>query len=425
MMRHTVRNLLLDGAARVAVPAWFDWTPLFNVRKVGSIYVPSITPGALLPPTSVTMYVSSTGSNANNGSTIALAKRSIANAYNAGATTIIGADTSGVVDYTRTNGFEGLTLANRHLIITSLGATMIIGRFEPPSALTWVQDGTYSNVYTCTRSTTVTARDRAEVDADGNLYLHVSRASIADVAANPGSINISGSSVSVSRLNGQAPGSDILLFLSGNNGLINATMAGKTLWVDEHVEFWGGDAALATSGLSVADGTRIVASGVKAKYATNASTGNGFSLSNLAEAYLFNCNAEANNLDGFNYHYAGGGKGFALEETCIGRNNGVSAGSHQGSSAHEEARIVRMNGLYIGNAAEQVKEIDTAQSWNLGCRASGGDHNWESAGSAIMTLDDCTSDGSSLGDIDVVAPSTMYLRNFVGDSVISGTPTYY
>lgn len=414
---------LSKGVGVVPVPAWFDWTPSFNIRKAGSIYVPSITAADLRPAAGTTLYVSPSGNNANNGTTPALAKRSIANAYNAGATTIIAAPG----DYTRSNGFEGLTFAGRNLIIVNSdpgSGSVFVGRWEPPASLTWTQNGTYPNVWSATRSTAVAVRDRSVVDANGNIERLIPRASVQLCSENPGSQYITGSTVNVCLSDERQPDADVLVFLSGTNVAIPAAMAGYTFWVGEGVEFWGGDTAVGCSGLSVADGTRIVCEGVKFKYATGGSAGNGLSVSNLFEAYLFGCSAEANNLDGFNYHYAGGGVGYALEVSCIGRDNGLTGGSNNGSTSHEDGRIIRLNGLYIGNEGPQAADTDTAQSWNLGCRASGGAINWAALLTSEMTLDACSSDDGTT-DLSIDIGATAYTRNFTSGGVISGTPTPY
>lgn len=409
--------------AGVSVPAWFDWKPTFQVRRSSGVYSASITAAALRPAAGTTLYVSPSGNNANDGSTPALAKRSIASAYNAGATTIIAAPG----DYTRQNGFEGLTLAARDLIIINSdpdSGSVIIARFESPTSLTWVADGTYANVWHCTRSTAVAVRDRSVVDANGNIQRLTPRADLAALDAASEGQFITGSTVNVKLSDGRQPDSDVLVFMSAANGVVTAAMAGKTLWVGDGIEFWGGDTALATSGLSTSDNTRIVCEGVKFKYATSASFGNGLSASNLAECYLFGCGAEANNLDGFNYHYAGGGVGRVLEVDCIGRANGFTGGSNNGSSIHEAGQIIRLNGLYISNEGPQVADTNTSQSWNLGCRASGGETNWAALLTAEMTLDNCSSD-DGVTDLSVAVGAVAYTRSFTSGGVFVGVPTPY
>lgn len=416
--------ILQSGVAAVAVPSWFDWNPDFTINRVGDgSFTVSISADDLRPSAGTALYVSPNGNNANSGASALLAKRSIANAYNAGATTVIAEPG----DYTRQNGFEGITLAARDLILINAdpdAGDVVVARFEPPTALTWIQDGTYLNVWHCTRSTAVAVRDRSVVDANGNIERLTPQASVQLCSENPGSQFISGSTVNVCLSDERQPDDDVLIFLSGTNVAISAIMAGRTFWVGEGIEFWGGDTPVGTVGLAVADGSRIVCDGAKFKYATSASSGNGISVSNLAECYLFNCNAEANNLDGFNYHYSGGGEGHALEVNCIARDNGLTGGSNQGSSTHEDGRIIRVNGLYIDNESEAVLDINTSQSWNLGCRGSGSSHNFEVANSAIMTLDSCISDNASIGDLEV-STGQIFVYNLTSDGVFSGTPTEY
>lgn len=418
------RTLLSASPQQVRPPVDFGWKPSFRIDRHGGRFVASISAESLRPASGTVLYVSPSGSNANNGTTALLAKRSIANAYNAGAGTIIAAPG----DYTRTNGYEGITLAGRNLTIINsdpASGSVIIGRWEPPTSLTWTQHGTYSAVWYCTRSTAAAVRDRSIVDGDGNIARLIPRADVATVAANPGSQYISGSTVYVALADGRQPDANVLVFLSSTNWSISNVMAGKTMWVGAGVEFWGGDTAFGTFGLTTTDGTRCVFDRVKFKYATSLSAGNGCTIINVLETYHFGCFAEANALDGFNYHYSDGATGYAFEDGVTGRANGITGGpSNNGSTSHEAARIIRLNGLYIGNEGPQLADINTAQSWNLGCRASGGAVNYRTLDTAKAWLDTCRSDDCST-DIEVGAGSTIYTRKLSSGGAFSGTPTPY
>lgn len=412
------------GGGMVAVPAGFDWSVPWTISQQGGKFRVNVLPEQLRPADGVQLYVSPTGNNANNGTTPALAKRSIANAYNAGAGTIIAAPG----DYTRTNGYEGIVLAARDLTIFNsnpAGGQVIIGRWEPPTSLVWTQNSTYPNVWSCTRSQAAAIRDRSIVDGSGNIARLAPRADIAAVAANPGSQFISGSTVHVSLADGRQPDANVLVFLSGTNWSVTNVMAGRTMWVGEGVEFWGGDTGFGTFGLSTASGTRIVMDRTRFKYATSATAGNALSIINVSETYLFGARAEASMLDGFNYHFSDGGIGKVLEVDCIGRANGLTGGpSNNGTSIHENGRIIRLNGLYIGSEGPQVADVNASQSWNLGCRASGGPTNWRTIDTAKMWLDSCVSD-NAITDLDIGAGSEILTRNLTSGGVFAGVPTPY
>jgi hypothetical protein len=409
----------LGSASNVRIPTGFDWTPPFSIfRGASRTFTTNFSATSLKPAAGTVMYVGPSGSNANNGLSPAARKRSIGACYTAGADTVYCA----AGDYTRSNGFEGITLARNFSVIAE-SAGVYIGRWEPPTSLTWVQDGTFANVWTATRSSSLWVFDRSIVDADGLIQRLALQTSIANCSANPGSFFISGSSVSVCTSDERQPDSNILISLTTANVQLAVGFAGKTLYM-EGVELWMGDNPFVTTGLSTSDGTTVVFNGCSFKYGGSSSSGNGASFSNLSYAYLVNCIAAGNRLDGFNYHYAGGGTGHGVEIGCQAFANGWAAGSQNGSTAHEDGRIIRVGCTYSGNVGPQVADINTVQSWNLGVTTDGGATNYETLNTAQMWLDTCTSTGATT-DISIGAGSTVYTYQFVGGGVYSGTPTAY
>lgn len=81
------------------------------------------------------------------------------------------------------------------------------------------------------------------------------------------------------------------------------------------------------------------------------------------ELYLKDCSAITNNDDGFNYE----GTVKFFEIGCTGSNNGVGAGPNSnGSSAHNSALGIRVNGTYENNY-RNVHDVDNAKTVLINC----------------------------------------------------------
>ena len=84
------------------------------------------------------------------------------------------------------------------------------------------------------------------------------------------------------------------------------------------------------------------------------------------KAYLENSRAYNNHLDGFNYRE----NAQIIEMGCSAFNNGFSnSGINNGSTGHDTAKIVRINGIYHGNEGPQVHDVNDSQSLNIDCIA--------------------------------------------------------
>jgi hypothetical protein len=128
------------------------------------------------------------------------------------------------------------------------------------------------------------------------------------------------------------------------------------------------------------------------------SNGNGFnSATNGALTWLQNCIAYRNRNDGFNYAQ---GTGITtsknIEVNCQGIENGYkesSTSANNGSSAHNNHTILRVNGSYHGNVGPNVIDVLGSKSLNVGVEAydsrgfddsalnpTGGGRNWPDFG---------------------------------------------
>lgn len=153
-----------------------------------------------------------------------------------------------------------------------------------------------------------------------------------------------------------------------------------------------------------------------------------------AIVYLQNCIASRNYDDGFNYHAYEGYAPWAVEINCIGRRNGITSDTDNGSTIHDGGSVLRLNGEYFLNKGRNVHDVTNGtQSWNLGVYShdssgSPADCNFAvgtgGSDTAKMWLDCCKSDDSAT-DIEIATGATCYTRHLLSGGVFIGTPTAY
>jgi hypothetical protein len=96
--------------------------------------------------------------------------------------------------------------------------------------------------------------------------------------------------------------------------------------------------------------------------------GEGLSAIDTGEVLAFRAVAEANGWDGLAYSSTP----HVLEVDCVGRDNGRSGTDlDNGSTVHSGGTVVRVGGVYRGNAGPNVADVQGARSWSLGSSAGG------------------------------------------------------
>jgi len=94
----------------------------------------------------------------------------------------------------------------------------------------------------------------------------------------------------------------------------------------------------------------------------------GFKIEGALPSLLEDCEALNNDADGFQYFDEGDAGTTVTELRCRGLwNRGSQLTTGNGSSAHDDARVLRINGEYAHNTGPQIADINDAQSWNVGC----------------------------------------------------------
>ncbi len=100
-------------------------------------------------------------------------------------------------------------------------------------------------------------------------------------------------------------------------------------------------------------------------------TTNGFSALGNGIVFMENCKSCFNFLDGFNYHKSGVYNVSAIEIGCVGFGNGENntTSINNGSTAHDNCRVLRIGGIYFDNEGPNVHDVNDSKSLNIDCVA--------------------------------------------------------
>lgn len=268
---------------------------------------------------------------------------------------------------------------------------------------TWTKTTNQTKVYEFSRSST-----KKVVDISRN-YALTNVSSINDVNNTVDSWYTDGTKVYVNI--GGVPDNNIVPIISSSNYQVTG-ITGNSYF--ENVNFFGGNN---TVQLNFNKGSKAYFKNV-GFYHSNPGY-NGLAITGGDLAILDGCEANFNDMDGFNYHVGTDGSlPLIIEINCIGLENGSDKGtagfkSNNGTTTHDGVKSIRVNGVYGRNDGGNVADVNVGtESWNLGCTAfesyQGKDFQTSSGGT--MFLDSCIAYGSenSINIVDDTA--TTYIR---------------
>lgn len=248
-------------------------------------------------------------------------------------------------------------------IICNDGLAEITTQFEPEN-LNWDTIGLSNNTYHVNRSAVSWIYDYSIKNSDNIEQKLELVNSIQECENMVGSFFISLSDIYVHLSDNRAPDNNTILM----GDLANLKMQSNSIWYLENIIIEGGKTsdnaafpAIETYNIN----SRLVCVNCKTKN----NIGNGWRIRGLPLTIFKNCGAYQNSLDGFNYHEINGIEPHALEIDCVGIYNGLDTNDN-GSSVHDNGRIIRIGGVYHHNKGPQIIEVQTARSFNISCAAN-------------------------------------------------------
>lgn len=297
------------------------------------------------------------GLDTNDGLTQATALKSLGTAVDKSDVDII-LIASGLVD--ATGLFATGKYIMKNITIKALpGADVTL---SVHGVLTWTLTAGKVNTYQAPRTALGRVFDANFIDADGDFKELTKVNSIDEVEVTPNSYYWASNILYVRTFDSRVPDDKIRGYLSDRNGF---RFSGSYKFYLEGLKVHGGIAPIHVENTAGSLYPEVYAKNCEFKYPT------GTNVVNVRAAklcYFQNCVASRGVDDGFNYHKLNEVVPNVIEVNCIGRDNGTSSDTDNGSTMHEGGKIIRVNGQYYRNKGSNVGDINwSTQSWNLGC----------------------------------------------------------
>ena len=396
------------------VPSGLGWSPSFQLRGPAHGFAPYLQPSSLRTAPVTTIYVSTTGNNANSGASPAQAKRNFA--PGTGAYSSISGATRIVVeagDYYNDQGWRGLAMSTETTYLEIVASGGRVRMLSQEAALTYSSAG--SGAYSATLATApFGVYDETQVDAYGSGTWLTQQANLAAVQASGGWFHSAGV-LYVKTFDARSPDRWVCAAQTGKNGFIgnSASLSTYHSGVD-----WIGF----VTGIYAVNSNRMIIEDCRAI----ASQTDGLRVAACTDAYLFRAEAHASyNGDGILY----GATGNILEVDCVGLSNGWSASDTSNASTAHGATVIRCGGVYLNSKGPNVADVVSSKSLTLGARigtsrgAGVQSTNVASDGATgKMWLADCLLSGATYDLYALNAGSTIYTRN-TGYGATTGTGT--
>lgn len=355
-------------------PAGLGWNPPITFVRRGGAVQHSYTHAEFMVPTTAEMWVDvATGNDTSGTGTSAAPYKSIDKALastSADTTIYVRAGT-----YNRNDCWKARSPAHNVNVIAVGGEVISSTRWEG-SAYTLTTANTYAP--TTARSLCASVVDLSKTGPDGVPVPMTKLASQAAVEAHDGGeygvFFSNGTNFWVKTFDRRAPDANIIALLDIGNGRLSAD---RKIYV-RGITFEGGGAGA----FSNVDGTMAAAARqvfdqcvFRWSSAQDTAVGNGLTVVGCALTICHACVAYGNRADGFNYHKGATNTIDArfVEIDCVSFGNGLAdgAGNDNATTAHEDARGVRLRTVAKGSHGPLYADINTSKTWNIDCVSLG------------------------------------------------------
>ena len=364
----TNKTYLDHKSITVQTPSGFSWVDHPLVGKIftdgfGKFWLNDFDVSDY-KPSGKTYYVSTTGSNSNDGLTAETAFATLLYAVNKSDVVLVRV-IEGVYTQSKIMGSGGYI--SKSIGIEKYGDGDVI--FSTHEALTWSLTSTMTNTYEATlASAPIAVLDTRASDAsDSDIYSRLTlKTSIAEVEATAGTYFWNSSLVYVHLSDDSEPDSDTwALPSSGYNIYIYHGSTVISAYF-EGITFYGGSyGGIGVDGIT---GTALYGKDLKQYFSQR----EGMRVKTTPTSIFQDCTSAYNTDDGFSYNATSAPNVQAIEIRCIGYSNGIlgTPNNCNGSTTHDGNKIIRLNCAYYGNKGPNIADITTGtESWNLGCVA--------------------------------------------------------
>lgn len=296
------------------------------------------------------------GNDTNNGTTKALAVKSIWKAVTLGNTAAVPYTVNVMAGtYYRANAFANNgteVVPTQSCLVQAVGGPVvcIVGDVH-----TWtLESGT---TYQVARSNAKRVFETDTFDADGDFYEATLAASLVACRATPGSWYTDGTTTYLNRRDGLQPTSATSMVLLQSQNAIRATTTGN-MHMYGITQYGGNNGCIKISGNATG---KFYGEDCVFKYSANAGYVDNVQSLGYALVVLNRCVAAKSQKDGFNFHAANSVIPVALLFDCMGYGNGAATGStsNNGATIHDAGLLIDFNGRYWGNVGGDFAHANT------------------------------------------------------------------
>jgi hypothetical protein len=307
-------------------------------------------------------YVS--GSNSNNGSTPALAFKTLSYAISQGARLIylsggdiIQNDGWGNIVHNLNEDVFVITKGERPAFVLNNLTGVSYSIESGTTYQATISAGTYPNIV-----------DFEYVDNYGYPLSLIRKTSLADVNSNPNSYYITGTTLYVNLLDGRSPDSSVHVLKTTTDNYFASQ--NQMYFYAENICFIGGNNAFAVRAQNSTGAAGLI-SLLKKCHFMNANVNGMAHTINPGVTWSEDCVAYRNGRDGFNYSQGNNyTTGRFIEVGNQGFSNGVYtldlASANNGTSAHNNIKGWRINCKYFDNVGPNVADVNGAMTVNVG-----------------------------------------------------------
>lgn len=275
------------------------------------------------------------------------------------------------------------TSPDKDINVIAVGGSVVLStRYEP---LSWSLHS--GNTYKATRSAVGLIVDESNLDQYGVAKKLDLTASIELCVATENTYFTDGTTLYVHRKNNLNIDSGLKVI----SNLSGVTLKANRKYFVKGIIFEGGSA-----GFNTQDSDFIATDTCIFRYSMDS----GYKVYGSKQSIAYNCKAYGNTEDGFNYHVGLSGlvNPVAVEINCKGFSNGLTGNNDNGSTIHDNCRILRVGCDYYGNYGPNMVDVNNSISWNLKCSSYGSlgestsNSSYYATENTIMILDSCFGD---------------------------------
>lgn len=408
----TLRNNIKNKITPVETPNGFNWQDhplqdkIFTDGK-GNYSLKGFNINDYEPVGTVYYVDPVNGDNANDGRTPETAFRTLVHAEGREDEYISVKLRGGV--YFLEEGMNGYTI-NKNISIKPYGNEKVILTSGSEFNNLQVHDGVVYSAYSTTPPSKMI--DINNLDNSGNPLVMERVSSIEALHSRPNSWYHEDDTIYFRTFDSREPTTRDVIRL-GHTPVLTCASNNHTVYT-ENIHMYGGTPTVMVERRSPEYNMSFIAKNCHFKFSLNEDSGNAVHVHRTELVILEDCSVYDTDKDGFWYT---GEQTHAIEINCSAENIGkYGSNAHQGSTAHDGAKVIRINGNYRTSSGPNIADThENTQGWIMGSVASNSNANESNRNANYMaySLAELWIEGSIGYDsrYDITGTGTIHVRN--------------